>query len=187
MVYPKKFPQNTRIQQSVQLLDIMPTILDMAKIKKDNLLIEGDSLVSIINGGKVDFWNSRFCISEEVKFKRKEDTSVYGSIFYKNWHILNSDKLNDTISYKIKNFSGNLYDILQLETRVFNLSKDKSEHYDLMNFLFDVYFNYKVQTFLEKYRNQNLITWKILTKDTDQKIKYDPAALKQLRSLGYIK
>lgn len=45
----------------------------------------------------------------------------------------------------------------------------------------------EVQTFLEKYRKQNLITWRTLTKDTDQKIKYDPAVLKQLRSLGYIK
>ena len=100
---------------------------------------------------------------------------------------MNSDKLGDTISHKLKNFNQNLYETLRLETRVFNLSKDKSEHYDLMNFLFDVYFNYKVQTFLEKYRKQNLITWRILTKDTDQKIKYDPTTLKQLRSLGYIK
>jgi arylsulfatase len=187
MVYPKRFPKNKRIQQTVQLLDVMPTILDVASIKKDNLLIEGDSLVSIINGEKIDFWNNRFCISEEVKFKRKEDTSVYGSVFYKNWHILNSDKLNDTISYKLKSFNQNLYETLQLETRVFNLSKDKSEHYDLINYLFDIYFNYKVQTFMEKYRKQNLITWRTLTKDTEQTIKYDPASLKQLRSLGYIK
>jgi len=187
MVYPKRLPENTRIQQPVQLLDVMPTILDIANIEKNNLLIEGDSLLSLINGKKLDFWNNRFCVSEEVKFKRKDDTSVYGSIFYRNWHILNSDKLNDTISHKLKSFNQNLYETLQLETRVFNLSKDKNEHYDLINFLFDIYFNYKVQTFMEKYRKQNLITWRTLTKDTEQTIKYDPAALKQLRSLGYIK
>jgi len=186
MVYPKKLPENIRIKQPVQLLDIMPTILDIAGIKKSDLLLEGDSLLSLINGKKLDFWNNRFCISEEVKFKRKDDTSIYGSIFYRNWHILNSDKLNDTISHKLKSFNQNLYETLRLETRVFNLSKDKSEHYDLINYLFDIYFNYKVQAFMQKHRKQNLITWRTLTKDTEQTINYDPAALKQLRSLGYI-
>jgi arylsulfatase A-like enzyme len=187
MVYPKRFPQNTRIQQPVQLVDVMPTILDIANIQKNNLLIEGDSLLSLISGEKIDFWNNRFCISEEVKFKRKDDTSVYGSIFYRNWHILNSDKLNDTISYKVKNLSPSLYETLLLETRVFDLSKDKDEYFDSLNFLSDIIFNMKTQSFLKKYRTSNLATWRTLTKNTDQTIKYDPAALEQLRSLGYIK
>ena len=108
-------------------------------------------------------------------------------MFYRNWHIINSDRLNDTISHNLKSFNQNLYETLRLETRVFNLSKDKNEEYDLINFLFDLHFNYKIQSFMEKYRKQNLITWKTLTKNTDKTIKYDPAALEQLRSLGYIK
>ena len=187
MVYPKILPTNKRIEQPVQLLDIMPTILDIANIKKNDLLIQGDSLLPLIRKENLDFWNNRFCISEEVRYKRKDDKTAYGSIFYRNWHVLNSDKLNDTISYKIKSLSPSLYETLQLETRVFNLSKDKDEYFDLLNFLSDIIFNMKAQSFLKKYKKSNLATWRTLTKNTDQTIKYDPAALEQLRSLGYIK
>jgi arylsulfatase len=187
IVYPKKFPVNIRIGQPVQLLDIMPTILDIADIKKDNLLLEGDSLLSLINNEELNFWNNRLCISEEVRFNRKDDPNAYGSIFYKNFHIINSDKLNDTISHKVKNFNKSLYENLQLETRVFNLSKDTDEYYDLINFLIDIFFNYKVQAFQEKFRKQNVLTWRTITKDREQTIKYDPAIIEQLRSLGYLK
>jgi arylsulfatase len=186
MVYPKKLPVDRRIQQPVQLLDIMPTILDLANINKDKLLIQGDSLLSLIYDEKLDFWDNRFCISEEVKFKRKDDPAAHGSIFYKNWHILNSDKLNDTLSHKVKNFSTNLYDILLLESRTFDLSQDTNEYYDLLNFLVDIYFNHKSQAFLQKLRKQNVITWRTLTNGTQQTINYDQTTLKQLRSLGYI-
>jgi len=187
MVYPEILPMNKRIEQPVQLLDIMPTILDIANIRKNDLLIQGDSLLPLIRKENLGFWNNRFCISEEVRYKRKDDTTAYGSIFYRNWHILNSDKLNDTISYKVKNLSRSLYETLQLETRVFDLSKDKDEYFDLLNFLSDIIFNMKTQSFLKKYKKYNLATWRTITKNTDQTIKYDPAALEQLRSLGYIK
>jgi arylsulfatase A-like enzyme len=187
MVYPQKLPINRRIQQPVQLLDIMPTILDLVSIKKDNFLIQGDSLLPLINDKQLDFWNNRFCISEEVKFKRKEDPTANGSIFYKNWHILNSDRLNDTISQQLKNFNKTLYDILPLDTRIFDLLEDKNEHYDLINFLVDIFFNYQTQTFLNKFKQHNVITWRTLTKDAQQTIQYDPATLEQLRSLGYVK
>ncbi len=187
LVYPEILPMNKRIEQPVQLLDIMPTILDIANIRKNDLLIQGDSLLPLIRKENIDFWNNRFCISEEVRYKSKDDKTAYGSIFYRNWHILNSDKLNDTISYKVKNLSLSLYETLQLETRVFDLSKDKDEYFDLLNFLSDIIFNMKTQSFLKKYKKSNLATWRTLTKNTDQTIKYDPAALEQLRSLGYIK
>jgi len=187
MVYPNKLPANTRIGPPVQLLDIMPTILDLAAIRTDDLLIQGDSLVPLIQNEKIDFWANRFCISEEVRFKRKDDPAAHGSVFYQNWHILNSDKLNDTITYKAKNFSPGLYKKLGLETRVFDLSYDTEEHFDRLNFLVDVYFNYKAQSFFKDLKKQNLITWKTLTKDSGQSVNYNPASLKQLRSLGYVK
>jgi len=187
MVYPEILPMNKRIEQPVQLLDMMPTILDIANIRKNDLLIQGDSLIPLIRKENLDFWNNRVCISEEVRYKRKDDINAYGSIFYKNWHVLNSDMLNDTISYKVKNLSQNLYNTLCLETRVFNLSKDIDEYFDSLNFLSDIIFNMRVQSFMKKYKKYNLATWRTITKNTDQTIKYDPAALEQLRSLGYIK
>ncbi len=87
----------------------------------------------------------------------------------------------------MKHFNKGLYKTLGFETRVFNLSKDIDEYFDLPNFLSDIIFNMKTQSFLKKYKKSNLATWRTLTKNTDQTIKYDPAALEQLRSLGYIK
>ena len=186
MVYPKKLPANKRIGPPVQLLDIMPTILDLAAIRTDDLLIQGDSLVPLIQEEKPDFWTNRFCISEEVRFKPKDDPAAHGSVFFKNWHILNSDKLNDTITYKAKKFSPGLYNNLGMETRVFDLSYDTEEHFDMLNFLVDVYFNYNAQSFFKDLKKQNLVTWKTMTKDSGQSVSYNPASLEQLRSLGYV-
>ena len=76
---------------------------------------------------------------------------------------------------------------LRLETRVFDISYDIEEHYDLINFLVDIHFNYNAQSFFEDFKKQNLVTWNTMTKDSGQSVNYNPASLKQLRSLGYVK
>ncbi len=186
VVYPKKLPYDKKIIQPVQLLDIMPTILDIADINKGNLLLEGDSLLPLINGENPDYWNNRLCISEEVRFKRGKP-NVYGSIFYRNWHILNSEDLNDNWSNQARKFSKDLYENL-FRIRVFNPTKDMNEHYDHPNFLFDFYFNNRVNCFMQELRKHNINIWKNLkgTEHDERAIKYDQDALDQLRSLGYI-
>ena len=91
MVYPKKLPSGKRIKTPVQLIDIMPTILDIAGIDKDELVLQGDSLLTLIDGSRPDFWASRICFSEEVINRSyKFDDRPFGSLFVGNWHMLNS-------------------------------------------------------------------------------------------------
>ncbi len=185
MVCPNKLPASIEIAQPVQLMDVMPTILDLANIDRDDLLIEGDSLVSLIGGKRLDFWNSRLSISEEVVHKSKNDKSGWASIFYKNWHVINSNKLNDSLSRLEKYFNKKVSRRL-LETRVFNYFKDKEEKDYLNSFLVDIYFKCKVKNFVRKLQENNIAIWKALTKGAKKAIKYDPEELEQLRALGYL-
>ena len=65
MFYPEKLPGG-KISQPVQVIDIMPTVLDLAGIDRSHLLIEGYSLLSLIHGKEPDFCDNRVCYSEEV-------------------------------------------------------------------------------------------------------------------------
>lgn len=186
MVYPKKLPRNVEITQPVQLLDIMPTILDLANIDKGNLLIEGDSLVSLIYGKDLGFWDNRLSFSEEVVSKSKDDKSEWASVFYKNWHILNSNKIRDDLFKLIKLKSGRKIYETFFTTRVFDYLKDKEEKYYLDSFLADMFFNYKVKRFVQELQENNVVIWKALTEDTKRIIKYDPEVVERLRGLGYL-
>lgn len=185
MVYPEELPMNVKIIKPVQLIDIMPTVLDLASIDKGDLLIEGDSLVSLMHGKKLNFWNNRLSISEEVVHKDKNDKSEWASIFYKNWHIINSNRLSDSLSKLTKYFNKKNHGIL-FGTRVFNYFKDKEEEHFLNSFLVDMFFRYKVKHFVRKLQENNMTIWKALTKDTEKTIKYDPEERERLRALGYL-
>lgn len=50
MSYPKAFSTPHRLEAAVQLIDAMPTILELASIDSTDLLLHGDSLVSLIEG-----------------------------------------------------------------------------------------------------------------------------------------
>lgn len=183
MFYPKKLPRDVKISQPVQLIDIMPTILDLASIDKDNFLIQGDSLVSLMHGKDLDFWDNRLFISEEVTSKGKDDKSEWASVFYKNWHILNSNKLNDKLYKLIRNKK--VYETF-FTTRVFDYLEDKEEEHYLDSSLTDMFFNYKVKRFVRGFQENNMSIWKTLTKDTEKTIKYDPEVQERLRALGYL-
>jgi arylsulfatase A-like enzyme len=55
MVFPGRFPSGRRIATPVQLLDLMPTILELAEVDRGPLLLQGDSLRSLIDGEQAFF------------------------------------------------------------------------------------------------------------------------------------
>jgi len=185
MIYPDKLPMDVKIIPPVQLIDIMPTVLELADIDKSGFLIEGDSLLSLMRGEELDFWNNRLSFSEEVVHKGKNDKSEWASIFYRNWHIIRSNELNDGISRLTKYFNGKNSGAL-FRTRVFNFLKDKEEEHYLNSFLFDLFFQYKVKYFIRTLQENNMAIWKTVTRGTKETIKYDPEELERLRAIGYL-
>lgn len=144
-----------------------------------------ESLLPLIYGQRQNFWNNRLCLSEEVVSKSKDDKSEWASIFYKNWHIINSDRLNDGLSKLMQCLNQKIYEIF-FATRVFNYFKDKKEKYYLNSFLFDMFFGYKVKCFVRRLQENNRKIWEALTEGTGETIKYDPEEIEQLKALGYL-
>ena len=163
MVCPKKLPGNRIITQPVQNIDIVPTILDLIKIKKDNLLLTGDSLLSLIYKKNLDFGNNRIVISDEMHYRRgRNDRRELASIIYKETHILSSDK------YAMQQF---------------NYLEDKDEINGII-----VQGNLKAiyKTFIRDLQKNNFAIWKAIAKKSATRIKYDPEIIKKLKTLGYI-
>ena len=185
MVFPEEFPKNKKIIQPVQLIDLMPSILELSGIETNNFLIQGDSLIPLIQEENLDFWNQRLCITDAVRHKKRNDKNAWGAIIYKNWHIINSKHFLN-LSYGCQTcFGSEGFLEFALGTRVFNYFQDKEEKYFLNSFFVDMFFKYKIGSFLRKLQKNNTRIWQALTKDTGQTIKYDPEALKRLRDLGY--
>jgi len=88
--YPARFPESLRIPQVVQGMDVMPTILDLAGVDTENLLMQGSSLVDLIEGRRMDYWNDRVVMSEEPMASPTDDPCPYGSLFFRGWHFLAS-------------------------------------------------------------------------------------------------
>ena len=163
MVYPEKLPPNLVITQPVQNLDIVPTILDLLKINRENLILAGDSLLPLIHQKKPGYWNNRLIVSDEtINRKKWEDSRELASLIYKDTHILSSSKLP----------------LLR-----FNYVNDKNELNGEK-----VPGNLKVlyKTFIRDLKNTYFTIWQGITKKSAARIKYDPNTIKRLKSLGYI-
>ena len=90
MSYPARFSDPAQIPEKVQLLDIKPTILELAGIDTVQLLLQGDSLLDLIEGRRSAYWKARICLSTETLFNSRENRNPYGSVFFRAMHINNS-------------------------------------------------------------------------------------------------
>jgi Sulfatase len=166
MVLPGVLPAGVKIIQPVQHIDIMPTILELAGIDGSGLLLQGDSLLPLINKETPEFWENRLCISEEVVENEKDDKIELGSLFFRDRHVLNSKYFN--------------------EIKVFNYLKDKEEEHPEKLFLAALPFNFLVKRFLRRFQSNNVKIWEKLTRGRKEEVKQKPEVQEQLRALGYI-
>jgi arylsulfatase len=163
MVCPKKLPRGRVVTQPVQNLDIVPTILDLLKINRDNLLLAGDSLLPLIAREEPDFWNNRIILSNEMpNITNNVKQGQYASLIFKDKHILN----DNTISMRQFNY---LQDKDELKGTSLS-GKQKEFHTSFIRNLF----------------KNNVLIWQAITKKKSHRAKYDQATLKHLRSLGYV-
>ena len=182
--FPSRFKQYRRITQTVQLIDLMPTILELAGIDKKDLLQQGDSLVDLIEGRNLSYWEDRICVSEEPTYSLKDKPHIVGSLFFKEWHLLCSNNLFplNLLKRKIR------YLPPLLTMKVFDFRNDREEMHSILSFTPDLYVKYKFVKIMREIQSNGMAAWKKWTaKDQEETYKLDPDDLERLRGLGYVR
>ncbi|NQU43360.1 sulfatase, partial [bacterium] len=182
MVYPRALPRGLLVSQTVQLLDLAPTILDLAGIATDDFLMEGVSLLPLIRGERLEYWACRPAISEEVTYlpRDKSRTGQFGSLFYKQWHFLNSAEFSGFNLTQPENLPRRTF------LKVFNQGTDRQEQVPLQNWFLSRLYDREIKPEYEWIQSSNLAVWKALTGGERSQVLYDPEAQKRLENLGYV-
>ncbi len=182
LYHSKRIPQQLRVEEPVQLLDIMPTILDFAGVDASGLTMQGDSLVSLIEGRDADFWKSRVVASEEVTTRdrandwRNRGLRVSGSLFYGPWHFISSRSFWPR--------RGIVPEGLRL--KVFNQAQDKQEQSALLRFVPDAYLRYRFMSGLDELQSLGEEAQHRFRSTQETNYEFDPDTLEHLKALGYV-
>jgi arylsulfatase A-like enzyme len=167
MVLPGVLPEGLRVPDPVQLVDLAPTILDLAGIDRSAMLHQGDSLLGLIRGEAPAYWRSRVAYSDEAtRIAKNRDSEVSASLFHGDFHVLMSSRLD--------------------ATQVFDVVADPDEERPLRDRALRRAVERELRPLMRELKAANLRVWRAFTADSDRVIRYDPAAQEQLRALGYI-
>jgi len=188
MVGPTRLPQNTVVTPPVQLIDIMPTILECAGIRTDSLIMQGDSLLSLARGDRRRFWEERVVASEEVVLKKKRDALGHGSFFFKNWHLMYSDAIDrkGTPSAKMPFYKRIKTFFTVNNFRIFDYIADEDESRDDEQPFLSALCGRPIGNMLRKLQEHNTVIWERITKGSRRDILHDPDVTEHLKALGYL-
>ena len=157
--------KNKIISNPVELIDIMPTVLNLLRIKYDSAKFQGDSLMPLIEGRIKDYQKNR--IYSTVRFEDSEDRRYDTEFAFKRSVILKSMKF----IYDYKKNSSELYNLKDDPKEKSNITNIRPEDTDYCKALLEKIIKYNAQL-SEKFR-----LLPVLTEDEKEK----------LHSLGYIK
>ncbi len=163
MSFPGRLPEGLVVDEIVQNLDIMPTVLELAGIDAGGLLLQGSSLVPLIDSAEGGPWGRDFGYAEEALLKKSRvDPRPYGSVFVGRWHLLDS-----------------LYAPMQL----YDLDRDSSEELRLRS---SRWLRSAMSTFLREMQLAELEIWRGVTRGEDSAVALDPRTISGLKALGYL-
>jgi arylsulfatase A-like enzyme len=163
MVYPRRIQKGLVIDEIVQNLDIMPTILDLAGVEGGSLLIQGDSLVPLMTEGSQRQWMRNLAYSEEALLKKsRQDPRPYGSVFFDRWHVLDS-----------------IYAPMEL----FDLERDPAETKRLRT---SRMVKTRIPAFLRDMQRAELEIWRHITGERQTAVTLDRETISVLKALGYL-
>ena len=182
LTYPRRFPKPKRIADVVQLVDVMPTVLELAEIDDADLLLQGDSLVSLIEGSEPERWRDRLAVAEEPVAMTRDDPCSCGSLMFRDWHVVSSTWLwpadrSDPILPDVQTF---------VKTHVYRYRDDPKEPMPTLSFLPDLYVRWLANDTVSSLREANQDTWRKLTAGDNSDLQVDPDTLEHLRGLGYV-
>jgi arylsulfatase A-like enzyme len=182
LYHQQKIPQKLRVEEPVQLLDIMPTILDFAGVDSSGLAMQGDSLVGLIEGRDPNYWKSRVIASEEVTTRdrarpwRNTGLRVSGSLFYNDWHFISSRAFWPRRGYAPES----------LRLKVFNQAQDAQETSALPRFFADAYLRYRYTSGLNRLQSLGEDAHQRFRSSQETDYEFDPDTLEHLKALGYV-
>jgi arylsulfatase A-like enzyme len=182
MLYPKRFEEPRKIAENVQLIDVVPTILELADISHDELLLQGESLLDLIEGQNMDFWRERVVVSQEPHAMIKEKPCPCASLIYRNWHLVAS-----TWTWPggpLVSWFPTAQAIAKL--RVFDFHEDPQEEGIFWSFLPNLYLRWLHYDAISSLMEIDGSIHSRLTADDTASRRLDPETLEHLRGLGYV-
>jgi arylsulfatase len=164
---PGRLPAGRRVSAPVQLLDLMPTLLELAGIPSAGLLLQGDSLVPLMREEGDAALAERVVVSEEpTRFGDRERPRRSASVFWRDLHVLHSAALDGP--------------------RVFDLARDPAETEPLADAPRSAALEREVAAFLDALVAADLGIRRAIVGPGDEVIGVDAQAREQLRALGYV-
>jgi arylsulfatase len=182
MFHKQKIPRQQRIDEPVQLMDVMPTVLDFAGVDASGLVMQGDSLLGLIEGRNPDYWKSRVIASEEVTMRDRANQSrnrglrVSGSLYYGDWHFIASRIFWPRRGYLPES----------LRLKVFDQAKDHEELHAAVRFFPDVYLRYRYTSGLNQLQTISEDAQQRFRASNETDYEFDPDTLEHLKALGYV-
>ena len=181
IVYPERFGGGQRVDTSVQLMDVMPTLLELAEIDIEPIVMQGDSLVGLIEGDEPRRWRDRVTVSEEVVFRERTEPKSYtgrnvqGSLFFRDWHLIASSEF--------QGWGGWIPASLSL--RVYDFRNDPQEQAALLRFVPDFDLRSAYVSLLGELQATSIEAGEQWVSKEEQAYRFDADVLDQLEELGY--
>jgi arylsulfatase A-like enzyme len=176
-IQPRRFGELRVIEPFVQLTDVMPTILELAGVQTQGLVMQGDSLVELLDGSDPSRWRRRLAISEEPSAMTRGQPFVSGSLFFGPWHLISSRALGRRVGGWRPGPAWGL--------QVFDTSADPRERRSCAGFLADVYVRHRFVSIVRELQRNDLAAWEAWTARTEDVRRLDPEVRERLRALGY--
>jgi hypothetical protein len=182
LMHPSKLREAKRIRPTVQLMDVMPTVLELAQVDSSTLVFQGDSLVDLIEGRDLDYWENRISVSEEPMTMSAGKPCDCGSLFFDRWHLLSSTALRwegvpTFLRWRIPQ---------SLQLRVFDSLEDSEEMKWATWFLPDLVVKHRFHELMHDLQSTNIDAWRNWTAGDHEIQKLDPDTQEHLKALGYI-
>ena len=182
LYHHQRIPQQLRVEEPAQLLDVMPTILEFADVDVSGMTMQGDSLVGLLEGRDPQYWQSRVIASEEVTTRdrvkdwRNRGPRAFGSFYYGPWHFISSRAFWPR--------SGFVPESLRL--KVFNQAEDPQETNAMPRFFADAYLRYRYTSGLNQLQRIGEDAQRRFRSSQETNYEFDPDTLEHLKALGYV-
>ena len=146
---------------------------------RTDLLLQGRSLVGLIDGERPEHWRDRVVVSEEPSAMLKGDPCSCGSVYFRDWHVVSSSWMWPRRHIYLPGLQA------FLATAVLSVDAPRGESL-APGFLPDLLVRARQRSVLAELREADMAIWRKLTAGDAGGQVIDPDTLERLRGLGYV-